>query len=199
MILANMNLDWQVGDIVTSAKGIRSAPLTDGKNNSLNFQLTKSDQPLQAPFGASAYNDPAATRKTICFRCHEELEASLSNVDAYMSDYIAKHSNRLFKGKQMTYKPLLQLKEDYPALLRAKINMSGSKACKFWTPQFGRCDAPPDLDKCGLVPRVCFRSLWIMGSDCGVTVDVTDLMCDTADEACPFFTRRAIPCLKLNA
>ena len=50
--------------------------------------------------------------KTICFRVHEELEASLSNVDAYMSDYIAKHANRLFKNKQMTYKPLLQLKED---------------------------------------------------------------------------------------
>ena len=43
---------------------------------------------------------------------HEELEARLSNVDAYMSDYIAKHANRLFKHKQMTYKPLLQLKED---------------------------------------------------------------------------------------
>ena len=76
-----------------------------------------------------------------------------------MSGYIAKHANRLFKGKQMTYKPPLQIKEDYPALLRAEINMSGSKACKFWTPQFARCDAPLDLRECGLVPKVCFRSL----------------------------------------
>ena len=82
------------------------------ENGSLNFQLTTPDQTLHAPFGASAYNDPGATRKTICFRVHEELEVSLSNVDAYMSDYIAKHANRLFKNKQMTYKPLLQLKED---------------------------------------------------------------------------------------
>ena len=191
MIFANMNLDWQLGDVQTSAKGIKSAPLTDKKNNSLSFQLTPSDTPLHAPFGASAYNDPHATRKNICFRCHEELEASLSNVDAYMSDYIAKHSNRLFKGKPMTYKPLLQIKEDYPALLRAKINMSGSRACKFWTPQFARCDAPPDLRECGLVPQACFRSLWVMGSECGVTVDVTDLMCDTSDGACPFLEENA--------
>ena len=110
----------------------------------------------------------------------------MSNVDAYMSDYIAKHANRLFKGKQMTYKPLLQLKEDYPALFRAKINTGGSKACKFWTPQYGRCDPPLNLRECGLIPIVCFRSLWIMESECGITVDVTDLLCDTSTEECPF-------------
>ena len=186
MIFANMDLDWQLGDVTASAKGIKSAPLTDGKNGSLTFQLTVPEHALHAPFGASAYNDPGATRKTICFRVHEELEASLSNVDAYMSDYIAKHANRLFKNKQMTYKPLLQLKEDYPALFRAKINIGGSKACKFWTPQHGRCDPPQNLRDCGLVPVVCFRSLWIMGSECGITVDVTDLMCDTSLEECPF-------------
>ena len=86
----------------------------------------------------------------------------------------------------MTYKPLLQTKEDYPALFRAKINTSGTESRSFWTPQFPRCDAPQDLRECGLVPKVCFRSLWIMGSECGITVDVTDLLCDTADEACPF-------------
>ena len=187
MRFANMtNIDWQLGDVTTSAKGIRSAPLMDGKNNSLHFQLTTPDKPLYAPFGASAYNDPQAIRKSICFRVHEDLESKLCDVDAYVGSYIAKNSARLFKGKQMTYKPLLQTKEDYPALLRAKINTSGTRACRFWTPQFARCDAPQDLRECGLVPRVCFRSLWIMGSECGISVDVTDLLCDTADEVCPF-------------
>ena len=41
MILANMNLDWQVGDIVTSAKGIRSAPLTDGKKQRPELSIDK--------------------------------------------------------------------------------------------------------------------------------------------------------------
>ena len=160
---------------------------SDGwKNNGLDFQLTTPDKPRHAPFGASAYNDPQATRKSICFRVHEELESKLCDVDAYMCNYITKNSARLFKGKQMTYKPLLQTKEDYPALLRAKINTGGTKACRFWTPQFARCDAPQDLRECGLVPRVCFRSLWKMGSECGISVDVTDLLCDTADEVCPF-------------
>ena len=154
-------------------------------NASLSCQVTTPDKALHAPLAASAYNDPQATRTTICLSVHEELQASLSNVDAYFSDYIAKHSNRLFKGKPMTYKPLLQLKEDYPALFRAKINTGGSKACKFWTPQYGRCDPPLNLRECGLIPIGCFRSLWIMGSECGITVDVTDLLCDTSTEECP--------------
>ena len=35
MNFANMELNWQLGDVTTSAKGIKSAPLTDG-NGSLN-------------------------------------------------------------------------------------------------------------------------------------------------------------------
>ena len=67
MNFANMELNWQIGDVTTSAKGIKSAPLTDGKNGSLTFQLTVPEHPLHAPFGASAYNDPGATRKIHLF------------------------------------------------------------------------------------------------------------------------------------
>ena len=193
MIFANMDLNWQLRDVTTSAKGIKSAPLTDGKNGSLTFQLTVPEHALHAPFGASAYNDPGATRKTICFRVHEELEACLSNVDAYMSDYIAKHANRLFKNKQMTYKPLLQLKEDYPALFRAKINIGGSKACKFWTPQYGRCDPPQNLRDCGLVPVVCFRSLWIMVSECALRW-MSQTLCATRALKSARSCKERIPC-----
>ena len=100
-MFANMtNIDWQLGDVTTSAKGIRSAPLMDGKNNSLHFQLTTPDKPLYAPFGASAYNDPQATRKSICFRVHEDLESKLCDVDAYMGNYIAKNLPDFLKANK---------------------------------------------------------------------------------------------------
>ena len=38
MNFANMEqLNWQIGDVTTSAKGIKSAPLTDGKTAVLLF------------------------------------------------------------------------------------------------------------------------------------------------------------------
>ena len=70
MMFANMtNIDWQLGDVTTSAKGIRSAPLMDGKNNSLHFQLTTPDKPLYAPFGASAYTILKQSVRAFAFEC----------------------------------------------------------------------------------------------------------------------------------
>ena len=130
---------YTLGDVQISSKGIRSAPLTDEDGQAV-FIVSKDE--LSAPFGASAYNDPDATRKNICFRCSPEVERQFEQIDQYMTTYVQEHSQRLFKGKSMTYKPALQIKEDYAPLLRCKINMSGSRACRFWTPMYTRRDPP---------------------------------------------------------
>ena len=101
---------------------------------------------------------------------HDSLEDKIKQIDDYMCQYIETHAARLFKNKSVNYKPLLLTKEDYPSLIRCKINISGSKACRFWTHQFARCDMPEDLRNCGLVPRVHFKSLWIMGSEAGISL-----------------------------
>ena len=179
-------MDWQLGDVQTSPKGIRSAPLTDSKGNPIIVHLADLQKALTAPFGSSAFNDPTAARQNICFRIDSELQEKIATVDLYMADYIKTHAARLFKGKHMTYKPLLLLKDDYPALVRCKINVRGTKACRFWTPACERREMPDDLRECRLVPRVQFKSLWIMGSDVGLSVEVLDLMVDQVPDACPF-------------
>ena len=181
-----MSLDWQLGDLQTSSKGIRSAPISDAKGGPIVFQLTSSKAPLTAPFGSSAFNDPTATRQNICFRCTPELEKKMTDVDAWMMQYILDNSQRLFKNKTVTYKPCLSLKEDYPALLRTKINVGGSKTCRFWNMFGKRIEAPENMKECMLVPRVVVRSLWVMGSECGLIIEVTDMMYDEKEEECPF-------------
>ena len=186
MLVNTMTVDWQLGDVQTSTKGIKSAPISDKKGNPVFCMLTQKDQPLSAPFGASAYNDPTAIRHNICFRCHEQLESAMTNVDAYMANYVKEHSQHSFKGKHMTYKPCLSIKEGCAALLRAKVNVSGSKACRFWTSTYARCDCPEDIRVPNFVPRINVRSLWIMGSDCGLTLECADIMFDDQQETCPF-------------
>ena len=119
---------YTLGDVQISSKGIRSAPLTDEDGQAV-FIVSKDE--LSAPFGASAYNDPDATRKNICFRCSPEVERQFEQIDQYMTTYVQEHSQRLFKGKSMTYKPALQSKEDDTPLLRCKIHMSGALSCRF--------------------------------------------------------------------
>ena len=174
---------YTLGDVQTSSKGIRSAPLTD-ENGQAVFIVCA--DPLTAPFGASAFNDPAASRKNICFRCTPDIETQFEEIDRFMESYIQEHSQRLFKGKAITYKPALQIKEDYAPLLRCKINMSGTRVCRFWTPMYTRRDAPDELKECSLWPRICIRGLWMMAGECGLQLEITDMMCDAVQETCPF-------------
>ena len=70
-------MDWQLGDVQTSPKGIRSAPLTDSKGSPIVVHLADLQKALTAPFGSSAFNDPTAQRQNICFRVDPELEEKL--------------------------------------------------------------------------------------------------------------------------
>ena len=67
-------IDWELGNVQTNSKGIRSAPLTNSDGSPVFLQLTDAHSPLIAPFGSSAFNDPTAIRHNICFRCDQSLE-----------------------------------------------------------------------------------------------------------------------------
>ena len=123
-------MSYQLGDVVTSSKGIRSAPLTDAKGSPVFFTCPKA---LDAPFGASAFNDPTTVRKNICFRCDDDTAQRFLEVDAAIGSYVEDNATRLFKGKNMIYKPALQTKEDFAPLLRCKINMGGREPADFGT------------------------------------------------------------------
>ena len=107
-------LDWEIGDIQSNQKGVKSGPISK-KGSPVFLSLANSSRPLTTPFGASAFNDEQATRKNICFRCSPSLVDKLNKIDSYMTQYIDRNSNRLFKNKKVTYKPLLvPQKDDYP-------------------------------------------------------------------------------------
>ena len=101
--------EWQLGEIQTSSKGVKSASLTaDGQP--IYVQLTSQNDPLSTPFGATSFNNEATTRLSIDFRCTPELQSFLERVDSWACIYLADHSERLFKGKVPEYRPSLQKK-----------------------------------------------------------------------------------------
>ena len=140
-------IEMEIGDVVCNSKGVKSAQITNKKGAPLFERLTGIDEPISTPFGASTFNDSAATRKNICFRCTPKLAKRLAAIGAYLQSYIDKHSGRLFKGKKLTYKPLLiPQKDDYEPLMRCKINTEGRGACRCWNDQHERVDMPDDCE-----------------------------------------------------
>ena len=73
---------WHIGEIQTSARGVKSASLTaDGQP--IYAQLTWQAEPLTTPFGAGSFGNEETTRKTIDFRCTPELQAFLEGLDTW--------------------------------------------------------------------------------------------------------------------
>ena len=184
--LSETNFDaWQLGEVQTSSKGVRSASLTaDGRP--IFLQLTPQAEPLTTPFGASSFNNEETNRKTLDFRVTPELEEFLHRLDAWACLYLADNSERLFKGRVPEYRPCLQKKGDYTPTVRCKLNVAGQKACRFWSERCEKIEMPADLPECGLVPRVHAKSLYVMGREVGLVLEVTDLLCVLPTETCPF-------------
>ena len=176
---------WQLGEVQTSSKGVRSASLTaDGQP--IFLQLTPQAEPLTTPFGASSFNNEETNRKTLDFRCTPDLQEFLRRLDEWARLYLADNAQRLFKGKTPEYRECLQKKGEYPETVRTKINVSGQRACRCWSERYEKIDIPEDLRQCGLVPRVQAKSLYVMGKEVGLVLEVTDLLCVLPEETCPF-------------
>ena len=115
-MLSTTTMDWQLGDVQTSPKGIRSAPLTDSKGSPIIVHLADLQKALTAPFGSSAFNDPTAQRQNICFRVDPELEEKIATVDTYMADYIKKTCSATFQRQTDDVQTALVDKRRLPAL-----------------------------------------------------------------------------------
>ena len=179
--------NWQIADIQTSAKGARSASISEN-GKPIVLQLTSVSEPLSTPFGISSFGQEETTRKSLELRCTPELEAFLRRLDERAKGYIAEHGDRLFKNKPCEYRECLQQRGDYPSQVRCKLNLAGTRACRFWDQHKERMSVAPDDVRapCGLVPIVQVKNLWSMHKEVGITLECTDLMCRIPEQRCPF-------------
>ena len=122
-----------------------------------------------------------------------EAAAYFAGLDSWAVDYIAAHSERLFKKRlslqqvRASYTPCLRQAPGYEPLLRCKINMPGSRgACRYWSAGGVEREAPVDWRDADVRPNVHLSHLWLMGGSCGVVCNVTDLLVTDSSRAFPF-------------
>ena len=182
---------YTLNDVTISAsKGAKTAVLMC-QAGKVEFLATKA---CEAPFGANTFDrDATAVRQNLELQMTKELEAYFTKFDAWAVEYLSANSERLFK-KQLT---LAQIKEQYhsPAkpsekydpLLRTKINLSGDRAVRIWDTCGHVVPCPESLKGAKLVPKLHISHLWIMGSSCGFTVNLTDMRLEEVPIVeCPF-------------
>ena len=101
----------QIGDVVTSGKGAKSAPFTsNGKPVAANLEA------MQIAFEPSAFQDPDATRVNIVFRPTDSVIHSLTELDEFILTTVCKDSVRwLGKARSET-----QIRESYTTSTRLR-------------------------------------------------------------------------------
>ena len=155
MPLNEVNFDnWHIGEVLTSQKGAICAPISDN-GKPIILQLTPIHDPLSSPFGISSFGPEETIIKSLELRCSPELEAFVQRLDAWARAYLQDNAERLFKGKAIEYRDCLQMKGEYPSQLRCKLNIAGTKSCRFRGLDKQRIDTPEDLrSPTALVPVV---------------------------------------------
>ena len=185
--------NFELKDPQVSTRGAKSATLIKGKDNEGVFlSLGSKLNPVKTPFGATSFNDEAATRKTIEFTLSPDQQTQFQDFDKWAIAYLSKNSDRIFKKSlnqeqiKDLYKSPVTQKGDFQPHLRCKINVSGASICRCWDVENNRTQLPDDLKNCDLVPRIHISHMWMMAKEVGFVLNVIDLMCIPKEEICPF-------------
>ena len=167
-----------------SSKGVKTANASY-RGGPCDFLLHGSEW-FVAPFGASAYQDPTATRLTM------ELDVTNSSVlpalqvmDAWVVQYVIK--NGVFESLSAEevarmYHSCLQTSEKYSSIrLRTKLNTAGLHACQFFkSPEKTPLDFKSvDLKASRLRPVIRFKGIWKQIGMWGLSFEVLKALVDT--------------------
>ena len=148
---------------------------------------------FRAPFGASHFNNPEATRLSLEFDVsHSTALPAMQALDEAI--VAAALRQGLFKTKteqevRESYHSLVVSAPKYNQLrFRTKFNTRGLALCYFWKhPERTRLNPEDDLKVVFLRPHLQLKSFWYENGKWGMSVDCLNVLVKTADDAvCPF-------------
>ena len=142
--------------------------------------------PTRRAFWPCSFQHPHGHSAIICVRCTPELANNMTDIDALMMQYVLGNSQWLFKGKAVTYKPCRSLQECYPRCCVQQLTLEVQRHVDSGTWLANGPKRPRSWRDACCPHRVVARRLWVMGSECGLIIEVTDLMYDGKEEECPF-------------
>ena len=169
-----------------------ACPLALLNGTTCEFFLHKEEWFL-APFGASHFNNPEATRLSLEFDVSQStaLPAMQALDEAIV---VAAIRQKLFGSKseqevRESYHSLVVSAPKYNQLrFRTKFNTRGLALCYFWKhPERTRLNPEDDLKGVFLRPHLQLKALWQENGKWGMSVDCLNVLVKTTDDAvCPF-------------
>ena len=183
---------WQVADVVQNARGgTRSANiLSNGQPPTKRLGTPSS--PLYSPYGISSF-DPTSVRQSLDFNVPPDLAEWLQELDDWAFKTLLKQSPRFFKRQvskeelTLMFQSCIKKHSKGDTQYNDSVRTKCSKGkLKLWSFDHQPREAPVDFRHCDLVGMVQVRCFWFSGSQCGVCLELGDLMCREQTRDCPF-------------
>ena len=158
------------------------------------MRLRPKDQPLRYPVGASLWQDAEGDRKNISFSCTPELEEWACRVDESVIHLASRCCSAALFGKQLTPNEVMDMhtpfrkegKGEYPATIKAKINLAGKRTVKCFDEQDQPRAMPTDFREVSVVAAILINHIWMQARTFGIVAEVTHARISQEDAGCPF-------------
>ena len=177
-----------MGDLVTSKRGTKSAPLSCA-----NKPIVWIPDAQNVAFELKSFNNDE--RMSLVMKASPAANETLSALDEQIVQQCFAESQRIF-GKNLTldevrlrYHPCLKLSDKgYEPTFKAKIALTGTGAIKCWTADKTTCKLPSSWVGCTVQPRRLLRCIWVMPTALGCLFECADtLLAEGETEiSCPF-------------
>jgi hypothetical protein len=180
---------WEVSDITTNARGVRSASiLYNGEPPRKRFGSVTT--PLCTPYGVSSFED--STRMNLDFQLTKDLRGLLQQLDEWARKTLLKQSPRFFK-RQVSKEELAQM---YQSCVRkherngtkfedtVRVKFTKSKL-KHWGFNHDPVDPPKDYRECDLVGLVQVKQFVFSSNQVFLVLELSDLMVKENLRGCP--------------
>ena len=172
---------WTIDDVTSTTRGSKIAKIRCGEG----ICVYTPTNAARIPFEPGTFDkDPCAMRLNLVMECDSELQNSIDTFDAWIVDYLTRHSQRIFK-KEMTpeqvaagYSSCVKhppFGKNYGPTLKTKIDL-GKNGIRCWNVDSndGPVAVPHTWKNLKLKPRLHFSHLWIMGQQYGAVLKVLD-------------------------
>jgi hypothetical protein len=178
----------KLGEVTLLGKGAKVAPLTS------NGEVLKwRPGPLQILFQPKAFNDPAATRVSVCFKSTSEIEEYIEELEAWILKEVSSNP-QMYLGQACSeaqvrerFTSALKTSEKGYKHLKAKINIAGKSQVKCWDMNTRLPRPPPeDWTLCEVQPFLHIKGIWVMSKDFGLLIEMADALVSESSQLCPF-------------
>ena len=175
-----------LGDVQTSSKGQKSIPISYANDQGDRVFIFPGK--LEVPFNPSAFQQPEASRLNLCFTPSDEFKTLIGAIDEQLRQQLLPRLKEAF-GNQVDelnyHSPLKDAKNGYQHV-RTKINLDGKGALRCWNTRKQLQAYPEDWTSVSVSPRIWVKSIYILGKECGLTLECLDISVDQKQITCPF-------------